>query len=89
LRVLLVKLSSLGDVVHSLPAAMDLQAQVPDVQIDWVVEPAFAPLLKLCPAVLRIIPCHLRQWRKSFWQADTDALGTLSSKNCKPPPMTR
>jgi heptosyltransferase-1 len=68
---LLVKLSSLGDVVHSLPAAMDLQAQVPDVQIDWVVEPAFAPLLKLCPAVKRIIPCHLRQWRKSFWQADT------------------
>jgi len=71
LRVLLVKLSSLGDVVHSLPAAMDLQAQVPDVQIDWVVEPAFAPLLKLCPAVKRIIPCNLRQWRKSFWQADT------------------
>jgi heptosyltransferase-1 len=50
---------------------MDLQAQVPDVQIDWVVEPAFAPLLKLCPAVKRIIPCHLRQWHKSFWQADT------------------
>jgi heptosyltransferase-1 len=36
-----------------------------------VVEPAFAPLLKLCPAVKRIIPCNLRQWRKSFWQADT------------------
>ena len=71
MRVLLVKLSSLGDVVHSLPAAMDMQAQVPDVQIDWVVEPAFAPLLKLCPAVKRIIPCNLRQWRKSFWQADT------------------
>ena len=71
MRVLLVKLSSLGDVVHSLPAAMDLQAQVPDVQIDWVVEPAFAPLLKLCPAVQRIIPCNLRQWRKSFWQANT------------------
>jgi len=71
LRVLLVKLSSLGDVVHSLPAAMDLQAQAPDMQIDWVVEPAFAPLLKLCPAVQRIIPCNLRHWRKSFWQADT------------------
>lgn len=70
MRVLLVKLSSLGDVVHSLPAAMDLQAQIPDVQIDWVVEPAFAPLLKLCPAVKRIIPCNLRQWRKSFWQTD-------------------
>ena len=71
MRVLLVKLSSLGDVVHSLPAAMDIMASVPDVQIDWVVEPAFAPLLKLCPAVQHIIPCNLRQWRKSFWQADT------------------
>jgi heptosyltransferase-1 len=69
--VLLVKLSSLGDVVHSLPAAMDLQASVPGVQIDWVVEPAFASLLKLCPAVQRVIPCNLRHWRKTFWQADT------------------
>lgn len=71
MRVLLVKLSSLGDVVHSLPAAMDLQTQRPEVQIDWVVEPAFASLLELCPAVKRVIPCNLRQWRKSFWQADT------------------
>ena len=71
MRVLLVKLSSLGDVVHSLPAAMDLQAQVPDIHIDWVVEPAFAPLLKLCPAVKRIIPCDMRQWRKHWWRTDT------------------
>ena len=73
MRVLLVKLSSLGDVVHSLPAAMDIMASVPGVQIDWVVEPAFAPLLKLCPAVQRIIPCNLRQWRHSWWRADTRA----------------
>ena len=73
MRVLLVKLSSLGDVVHSLPAAMDMVASVPGIQIDWVVEPAFAPLLQLCPAVQRIIPCNLRQWRKSFWRADTRA----------------
>ena len=71
MRVLLVKLSSLGDVVHSLPAAMDLQAQVPDVHIDWVVETAFAPLLKMCPAVKRIIPCNLRQWRKRWWSNET------------------
>ncbi|NBW54367.1 MAG: lipopolysaccharide heptosyltransferase I [Betaproteobacteria bacterium] len=71
MRVLLVKLSSLGDVVHSLPAAMDIMASVPGVQIDWVVESAFAPLLQLCPAVQRVIPCNLRQWRKTVWQADT------------------
>ncbi len=73
MRVLLVKLSSLGDVVHSLPAAMDMVSCIPGIQIDWVVEPAFAPLLKLCPAVQRVIPCALRQWRKSFWRADTRA----------------
>lgn len=71
MRVLLVKLSSLGDVVHSLPAAMDMAACVPGIELDWVVEPAFAPLLQLCPAVQTVIPCNLRQWRKSFWRADT------------------
>ena len=71
MRVLLVKLSSLGDVVHSLPAAMDLQTQVPGVHIDWVVEPAFAPLLKLCPAVKRVIPCDMRKWRRQWWTAQT------------------
>ena len=71
MRVLLVKLSSLGDVVHSLPAAMDLQTQVPGVYIDWVVEPAFAPLLELCPAVKRVIPCDMRNWRRQWWTAQT------------------
>ncbi len=71
MRVLLVKLSSLGDVVHSLPAAMDLQTQRPEVQIDWVVEPAFAPLLELCPAVKRVIPCDMRKWRRQWWTAQT------------------
>ena len=71
MRVLLVKLSSLGDVVHTLAAAMDMQRCVPGVQIDWVVEQGFAPLLALCPAVQRVIPVNLRQWRKSWWRADT------------------
>jgi len=71
LRVLLVKLSSLGDVVHSLPAAMDMHRSVAEVQIDWVVEPAFATLLKMCPAINRIIPCDMRQWRRQWWSSDT------------------
>ena len=71
MRVLLVKLSSLGDVVHSLPAAMDLQTQRPEIQIDWVVEPAFAPLLELCPAVKRVIPCDMRKWRRQWWTLQT------------------
>ena len=71
LRVLVVKLSSLGDVVHTLPAAMDIQAKFPNAQIDWVVEPSFAPIVNACSAVHRVIACDLRHWRKDIWSQDT------------------
>ena len=71
LRVLVVKLSSLGDVVHTLPAAMDIHANCPNAQIDWVVESSFAPIVKACSAVHRVIACDLRRWRKNMWTQDT------------------
>ena len=71
LRVLVVKLSSLGDVVHTLPAAMDIQANFPNAQIDWVVEPSFAPIVKACAAVHCVIACDLRHWRKNIWSQAT------------------
>ena len=71
MKILLVKLSSLGDVVHTLPALQDILVAMPDAQIDWVVEKAFAPLLSQVKGVQRIIPCELRRWRQSFWTAQT------------------
>ena len=71
MRVLIVKLSSLGDVVHTLPAAMDMLHNVPSVQIDWVVERGFAPLVQSCQAVQRVIPCDLRRWRRAPFSAQT------------------
>ncbi len=71
MRVLFVKLSSLGDVVHTLPAAMDLWRSVPAVQIDWVVERGFAPLVQTCEAVQRVIPCDLRRWRHAPFSTQT------------------
>ena len=71
LRILLVKLSSLGDVVHTLPAAMDIKVHFPNAQIDWVVEPSFAPIVKACSALHRVIACDLRHWRKNMWSQDT------------------
>ena len=71
MRILLVKLSSLGDVVHTLPVVQDILVALPDVQIDWVVEKAFAPLLLQVQGLQRIIPCELRRWRQSFWTAQT------------------
>ena len=65
MKILLVKLSSLGDVVHTLPVVQDILAALPDAQIDWVVEPSFAPVLPLCPGVNRVVVCELRRWRKA------------------------
>ena len=67
MRVLLVKLSSLGDIVHTLPVVQDILAALPEAQIDWVVEKSFAPLLVQVNGLRRIIPCELRRWRRSFW----------------------
>jgi heptosyltransferase-1 len=64
--VLLIKLSSLGDVVHTLPAAMDIRQAHPEAHIDWVCEPAFAPLVRQCPAVDQVIEMDLRRWRKQL-----------------------
>jgi heptosyltransferase-1 len=63
-RLLIVKLSSLGDVVHAMAAVQDIRKVRPDVQIDWVVERGFAPLVQRCAGVVRIIPCDLRRWRR-------------------------
>lgn len=73
LKVLIVKLSSLGDVVHAMPAVMDIQSALPNAQIDWVVERGFAPMAARCAAVHRVIPCDIRRWRKSPFSAQTRA----------------
>ena len=67
MRVLIVKLSSLGDVVHALPVLHDLHAAFPDALIDWVVEPGFAPLLRRVDGIHEVIDCALRRWRKAWW----------------------
>jgi heptosyltransferase I len=73
LNILIVKLSSLGDVVHTMPAVQDIRRALPQAQIDWVVEPSFAPLVQRCEGVRRVIPCAIRAWRKSWWRAGTRA----------------
>jgi heptosyltransferase-1 len=70
-RILLVKTSSLGDVVHNLPVATDLAQHFPGATIDWVVEESFAELPRLHPAIRRVIPVAVRRWRKSLYSPDT------------------
>lgn len=68
MRVLLIKTSSLGDVIHTLPALTDAKKAIPAVTFDWVVEEGFAEIPSWHPAVSKVIPVALRRWRKSIWQ---------------------
>jgi lipopolysaccharide heptosyltransferase I len=70
-KILIVKTSSLGDVIHGLPAASDIRRHSPDAHIDWVVEEAYAPLVALHPAVRRVISVALRRWRRALLASTT------------------
>lgn len=63
-KILIVRVSSLGDVVHNMPAIADIRRRHPGVQIDWLVEESFTELVRLVDGVHRAIPFSLRRWRK-------------------------
>ena len=69
--ILVVRPSSLGDIVHALTLVADVQAHRPELAIDWVAETGFAPLLELHPGIRRIVPVALRRWRHRPFAAST------------------
>ncbi len=75
-RVLIVKTSSMGDVIHTLPALTDAQQACPDIEFDWAVEEGFAEIPKWHSAVSDVIPVAIRRWRKSI-------LSTIGSNEWK------
>jgi len=70
MKVLVVKMSSLGDVIHTLPALGDAVAALPGIRFDWVVEEAFAEIPQWHCAVDRVIPVSIRRWRRSPFSRD-------------------
>lgn len=70
-RLLIIKTSSLGDVIHNLPAISDIAGRFPEARIDWVVEERFAEIPRLHPRVCRVIPVALRRWRRHLLRAET------------------
>jgi heptosyltransferase-1 len=72
-RVLIVKLSSLGDVVHAMPVVHDIRSVYSGARIDWVVEPAFAPLVRRVQGIGEVIECAQRRWRKRWWTSSVRA----------------
>lgn len=73
MRVLIVKTSSMGDVLHTLPALTDAQRAIPGIQFDWVVEEGFAQIPSWHSAVERVIPVAIRRWRKAWFSAPIKA----------------
>lgn len=67
LQILLVKTSSLGDVIHNLPVVSDIRANLPDAAIDWVCEAPYADLVALHPGIRRALPVNLRHLRKHYF----------------------
>ncbi|MGB8436140.1 MAG: lipopolysaccharide heptosyltransferase I [Burkholderiales bacterium] len=83
-RILLVRLSSLGDVVHTFPAVTDIARHVLDVELHWAVDELFAELPALHPAVSRVIPVALRRGRRNpfspaTWRALAELRATLAT----------
>ncbi len=70
-RILIVRTSSLGDLVHMLPAISDIARHVPDATIDWLAEESFADIPSWHPAVHEVIRVAHRRWRRHWWAADT------------------
>lgn len=71
MKVLIVKTSSMGDVIHTFPAVEDASLARPDVSFDWCVEEAFAGIVALHPAIGRIHTVAIRRWRKALLNGAT------------------
>lgn len=70
-KILLVKTSSMGDVIHNLPVVSDIHQRFPGATVDWVVEESFAQIPALHPGVRKTIPVALRRWRTSLMHPGT------------------
>lgn len=69
MRVLFVKLTSMGDLIHALPAITDAARAIPNISFDWVIEKSFSEVAKWHPAVKNIIPTSHRKWKNNFSQS--------------------
>ena len=70
-RILLIKTSSLGDVIHNCPVIHDIRRHFPDAQIDWVVEENFADIPRLHTGVNQVFTVAMRRWRKQLFNKKT------------------
>jgi heptosyltransferase-1 len=84
MKVLVIKTSSMGDVIHTFPALTDAMHAIPGVSFDWLVEEPYMGIVALHPAVNRAIPIALRRWKKhplrlGYWRELFALLGSLGN----------
>ena len=70
-KILIVKTTSMGDVIHALPAIHDIRRAMPKAQIDWLVEGSFSDIPSLSADVNRVFKVAVRRWRKSLFAKET------------------
>src|SRR6266487_4842995 len=75
-RVLLIKLTSLGDLIHALPALSDAKSARPELEFDWVIDENFQEIAAWHPAVKGVITTNHRKWREAL--AHPSTLGSIS-----------
>ena len=70
MKVLLIRMSSMGDLVHTLPAITDLARHRPDLSLHWLCESSFADIARLHPFVHKVHELSWRKWRKQLWKKE-------------------
>lgn len=84
-RILIVRMGSLGDIIHTLPAAATLKRAFPEAEIDWIVEKHWSPLLERNPQISRLQIVETRRWRRSLseagtWRSLIESIGRLRDR---------
>jgi len=85
-EILFIKTSSMGDVLHHLPAVTDARRRFPNARFSWVVDELYAPIASLHPAIDEVVPIAVRRWRKRLlelptWNEVRDATSKLRSRH--------
>lgn len=84
MKVLVIKTSSLGDVIHTLPALTDAAKAIDNISFDWVVEDSFQDIPRLHPSVDRVIPVSIRRWRKNPWASRAEIRAAIKTIQQEP-----
>ena len=73
MKILVVKTSSMGDIIHTLPVTVDIRENLPDAEVHWLSEESFKEIPALSPVVSKVHVCAFRRWRKNVFSAQTFA----------------